>query len=219
MRYCPVCDHRFPAFGDFGVVKRTDALCPGCGALERHRLVWLYFEKHTELFDGRPKKMLHVAPEECFESRLRERLGEGYVTADLDDANAMVRLDLMDIDFPDDTFDVIYCSHVLEHVADDRRAIRELHRVLAPGGWAIVQIPILGETTIEDPTVNDPRERLRLFGQEDHVRLYGRDAVERLREAGFDVVTISADEIVSADEAEVMGLTESAGFIFFCTKR
>jgi len=133
-RFCPVCGRKSRRFAAYGVVPREDAKCMNCGALERHRFVWLFFERMTDLFDGGPKKVLHIAPEHAFKA-LKKRLGDGYLTADLNNPRAMVRMDITDIQFPSDTFDVIYCSHVLEHVPDNRRAIRELYRVLKPKGW------------------------------------------------------------------------------------
>jgi SAM-dependent methyltransferase len=145
-----------------------------CNSLERHRLVWLYFEKMTDLFDGAPKTMLHVAPEPMIQGLLKERLASGYLTADLFSPAAMVKMDITDIQYGDDTFDVIYCSHVLEHVPDDRRAMREFRRVLKPHGWAVLLVPIVISRTFEDPSITDPAERAKLFGQHDHVRIWPR---------------------------------------------
>jgi SAM-dependent methyltransferase len=217
-RFCPVCGRSSRRFRSFGVVPREDAQCAHCGALERHRLLWLYVSMRTDLFDGRPKKVLHVAPEPCFEPRFRQRLGSGYVTADLFDATAMVRMDITDIHYPDQHFDVIYCSHVLEHVQDDRRAMREFHRVLRNSGWAILLVPITAGKTLEDPSITEPEERLRVFGQEDHVRRYGPDYAGRLRDAGFRVEVTRAGDLVRNDEILRMGLTPVSGEIYFCTK-
>lgn len=217
-RWCPLCQTSSRRFREFGVVPRPDALCPRCKSLERHRLLWLYLERRTDLFDGRVKKVLHVAPELSLERRLRKRLGGGYLTADLTQRRAMVAMDIENIHLPDATFDVILCSHVLEHVNDDRRAMREFFRVLKPGGWAILLVPITADATFEDPTVTDPAERLRLFGQDDHVRRYGPDYVDRLRQAGFAVATTRVADLVPPDDAERMGLTPAAGDIFHCTR-
>lgn len=162
--------------------------------------------------------MLHVAPEPCLEPRLRERLGEGYLTADLHDPDAMLRIDVTDIDRDDESFDVILCSHVLEHVEDDRVAMRELRRVLRGAGWAILLVPITAGRTREDPTIVDPAERLRAFGQEDHVRRYGPDYADRLREAGFRVDVTRIADLVEEEGAVRMGLTPAAGEIYFCTR-
>jgi SAM-dependent methyltransferase len=129
----------------------------------------------------------------------------------------MVRLDVTALDFRDSTFDVVYCSHVLEHVSDDRRALTEIRRVLKPQGWALPLVPITAAKTFEDPAVEDPAERLRLFGQSDHVRCYGPDYVDRLHEAGFEVTATSPADLVSSEDRIVMGLTDASGLIFCCT--
>jgi SAM-dependent methyltransferase len=218
-RWCPVCGRQARRFRQFKHHPNREAMCVYCGALERHRLFWLYVQAHTDLFDGRPKRVLHVAPEPCFVEQLSQRLGEGYLTADLTDKRAMVQMDITDIQFPDNTFDVIYCSHVLEHVPDDRRAMREFQRVLKPGGWAILLVPITAEQTFEDPSVVEPAERLRLFGQEDHVRRYGPDYVDRLDDAGFDVAEFRVTDLYSDSEIRRMGLAYATGLIHHCTKR
>lgn len=217
-RECPVCSASCRKFLVYGYIPRQDAKCPRCGALEWHRLVWLYFARMTDLFDGRKKKVLHVAPERCFESRLQEALGDNYLTTDLLDPNVMERMDITDIQYPDETFDVIYCSHVLEHVPDDRKAMREFRRVLKKTGWAILLVPITVDKTVEDPSITDPAERLRLFGQEDHVRRYGPDYLSRLREAGLDVKVRLPADVASPDEVLRMGLTPPSGEIYYCRR-
>jgi SAM-dependent methyltransferase len=178
----------------------------------------MYFQQKTELFRGHSKRMLHVAPENCFEPRLKRRLGANYLTADLH-KEAMIQMDIANIQFPDQSFDVVYCSHVLEHVPDDRKAMREFYRVLKNDGWAILLVPITAEKTFEDPSVDKPEDRLRLFGQSDHVRRYGRDYVDRLREAGFHVNVADVSDLFGEREAIRMGLTDASGEIYFCTKK
>ena len=218
-RYCPVCRMPIKKFVEFGIVqKREDAKCIRCGALERHRLVWLYFKRMTDLFDGCPKNMLHVAPERAFENLLKCHLSSGYLTADLHNSRAMIRMDITNIGYADETFDVIYCSHVLEHVPDDRRAIRELHRVLKSNGWAVLLVPITADRTFEDPSITDPTDRLRLFGHKGHLRRYGPDFVERLKEAGFKVKVTAASDFLAEEEIVRMGITDAAGEIYCCTK-
>ena len=217
-RRCPVCGWPARRFRPFRHHPNPEAACALCRSLERHRFFWAYARSRTDLFDGRPKRMLHVAPEECLAGRLQERIGRGYLSADTMDGRAMVRMDVTAIDHPDETFDVIYCSHVLEHVADDRKAMRELHRVLERTGWAVLLVPVLVERTIEDPSVVDPAARLRLYGQEDHVRLYGRDYVDRLKEAGFDVEQIDVPDVFTEREAQRMGIAKDAGSIHLCRR-
>ena len=195
--YCPLC-HRYAAdFRTYGLVPRRDAQCPSCGALERHRLVWLFFQRRTELFDGQPKRLLHFAPERAISSHLKAIDNLDYVTADLFDPNVSIRIDITNMpSVPDASFDFLYCSHVLEHVADDRKAIQECVRVLKPEGRAVFMVPITAEVTYEDPSITDPRERERLFGQHDHVRRYGPDFLGRLESGGFDVQVFSANDVV-----------------------
>lgn len=217
-RFCPVCDKSSRRFRHFGLLKREDAQCVHCQALERHRFLWLYILRNTDLFNSTPKKMLHVAPESCFESRLKKRLGDNYITADLYNPGAMVNMDITNIAYPDESFDVIYCSHVLEHVQDDKRAMREFYRVLKNDGWAILLVPITSEKTFEDPSIVVPSERIKYFGKEDHVRNYGLDYVDRLREAGFSVEVSKVNDLVQSHEAIRMGLSRDSGEIYYCTK-
>jgi SAM-dependent methyltransferase len=217
-RYCPVCGRSSRRFRGAGIPVREDAQCVHCGSLERHRLLWKFINDRTDLFNGSPKRVLHIAPETCFASRFRERLGESYVTADLLNPRAMVKMDITDIHFPDQSFDVIYCSHVLEHVPDDRKAMREFHRVLKNKGWAILLVPITASVTFEDPTIVDPEEREKAFGQSDHVRKYGPDYVDRLRAAGFTVQVTTAGDMVPHHDAVRMALSAASGEIYFCTK-
>jgi ubiquinone/menaquinone biosynthesis C-methylase UbiE len=212
-------------FSDCGILARArgrareDALCVNCGSLERHRLTWLYFDRMTDLFDGRTKRMLHIAPEQSFEGRLKKQLGLGYITADICPGRATVQMDIIDIQFPNEIFDVIYCSHVLEHVSDDKRAICELYRVLKSSGWAILAVPILLDKTFENPMITSPEERQKLFGQYDHVRIYGLDFLERLKEAGFNVKVTEATDFLKKEEIIRMGITQAAGSIYYCTKK
>jgi hypothetical protein len=217
-RFCPVCGKSSRRFRPFGIVPRKDAQCVHCGALERHRLLWLFVSTRTNLFDGTARKVLHVAPETCLEARFKQHFGDNYLTADLFNGRAMVKMDITNIEYPDQSFDVIYCSHVLEHVQDDRTAMREFCRVLKSNGWAILLVPIIAKKTFEDPSIVEPEERLKAFGQADHVRRYGPDYVDRLREAGFSVQVTKVNDLVQNDEAIRMGLTPAAGEIYYCTK-
>jgi SAM-dependent methyltransferase len=217
-RFCPVCGKSSRKFRAFGDIPRKDALCVHCCSLERHRFVWLYFMTMTNLFEGRNKLLLHIAPEACFEKRLKKLLGDNYITADLLDHRAMMKMDITDMQFPDRYFDVIYCSHVLEHVQDDKKAIREMYRVLKKDGWAIILVPVTTDKTLEDPAIIDPSERRKLFGQADHVRRYGPDFVERLKEGGFQVTVTYVSDLLGQDKAIRMGLTTASGEIFYCTK-
>jgi len=186
--------------------------------LERHRFVWYFFKEKTNLFKKENIKILHVAPEKPFENQLKELVGKSYITADLFNPDAMVKMDITNIQYPDESFNVIYCGHVLEHVPDDKKAMSELLRVLKKDGWAVLMVPVNSDKTIEDPTLNNPKERLRLFGQEDHVRSYGPDFKDRLENTGFKVKVITPRDILTDEEIIRMGITKGAGDIFYCTK-
>lgn len=185
---CPVCGGHFRKFLPYGYGKAMDnRLCPKCLSLERHRLLWLYLKEKTDFFTA-PLKVLHFAPEQPFLKRFRALKNLDYTTADLDSPIADLHLDVTAIDQPSDTYDVVICNHVLEHVSDANKAFAEIKRILKPGGWAILLVPINPDVdTFEDPSVTDPKERERLFGQYDHVRQFGRDYAEVLRKAGFKV--------------------------------
>jgi len=191
--YCPCCGSRVKRFlpyplGKPGRTPRLNARCPVCGALERHRLIVQYLRDRTNLWTAPNMRLLHVAPESHLTRMFRAAAHVQYVSIDLSKARRpRLRANLEQLAFRDATFDAIYCSHVLEHVPDDRQAMRELHRVLKPGGWAILQVPIIRETTYEDPTITSEVARLAAYGQHDHVRAYGRDYANRLAEAGFTV--------------------------------
>jgi SAM-dependent methyltransferase len=204
LRYrCPICGGRWRSL--LPVANRERAECPRCGSYERHRLLWLYLSRGA-LLSG-VKLMLHVAPEPCLERRLSTIRELDYVSGDLEPRPGQLRLDVTALPFEDRHFDAIICSHVLEHVPDDRRALSELSRVLRPDGWAILLVPILRETTIEDPNETDPAERLRRFGQRDHVRVYGDDFYDRLRDAGFGVTVERPVLDMPPAERERYGLT------------
>jgi len=184
-------------------------------------MLWEFLRQSTDLYDGRHKHMLHVAPETQFEKLFSKVIGDGYITADLFDPRAKVKMDVTVIPFPADCFDVILCSHVLEHVPDDRKAMRELVRVLKPEGWAAILVPCFPERgkTFEDFSVTEPAERLKLFGQADHVRIYGSDFVSRLEESGFHVHVVYPPEFLSPEEIIRFNITRNSGEIFLCTKR
>jgi SAM-dependent methyltransferase len=195
---CPLCGARFRSFApelwDGARWHGSRSRCPGCGSLARHRFLWLHLTS-AGLLDGAPS-VLHLAPEAVVAQGLRDAAGQ-YVSADLEPGRADVAADLTALPFGDESFDLIVCSHVLEHVPDDRAAMRELHRVLRPGGVALVQTPVNYEQTgtYEDPGVLDPSERQRHFSQFDHVRVYGPDLRERLEAAGFTVAVVDAGEL------------------------
>ncbi len=217
-RYCPICRSSVKFFLPHGHLPRPDAECPVCASLERHRLVWMFFKNCSDLFDGRLKRLLHIAPEYIFAINFKKVKSIRYVSADLRARDAMMRMDITALPFHDSVFDVVYCSHVLEHVADDCKAMREVYRVLNRCGWAVLQVPITAKKTIEDPSVSDPDERLRLFGHPDHVRRYGPDYVQRLADSGFQVNRYATQDIVARRSSVKMGIRSRSG-IFYCRKQ
>jgi len=218
-RFCPVCEHSSSRFLACGVIPRKDAVCPFCNSKERHRLAWVYMEKNTNLFSSNYKTVLHIAPEKCFIKRLEKRIYGNYITADLVDPKTMVKMNIMDIAYKDESFDIIICSHVLEHVDDDRKAMREFYRTLKSGGWALLLVPITAEITFEDSSITSAEGRLAAFGQSDHARRYGPDYIMRLRKAGFSVEMKTIEDLHSTEEIVKMGMTNAdAGEIYFCTK-
>jgi SAM-dependent methyltransferase len=202
---CPICGgqfRRFLAFGD-----RSGAVCPRCGSFERHRLTWLYLRARTDVFTA-PHCLLHIAPEPATARRLARMSNLSYLSADLNSPVAMVRMDITDIPKPEGSFDVILCSHVLDDVSDDRAAMRELRRVLRPGGFAILQSPVdrnLAHTVEEED-----------FGQES-LRRYGRDYADRLAEAGFDVIVDHFVQELELEKVARHGLNPEE-VVYLCRK-
>ena len=191
-RLCPICGHE-GLFTAYGQPPRFDARCPRCGALERHRLFKLWMDREAPFAKGHA--VLHFAPERQLAPLVRAAVGR-YETADLSEKREVThRVDICGTGLPGASFDRIVCNHVLEHV-DDRRALAEIFRLLAPGGLAVLSTPIVEgwATTHEDAAVTSPQERLVQFGQSDHLRLYGRDLRDRIRGAGFALAEITARE-------------------------
>jgi SAM-dependent methyltransferase len=195
---CPICGHRFDRFKDDW--NRANVLCWRCGSHERHRAQWMVLTGPRGLLRS-ARSLLHFAPEWALRRELRRVPGLRYVTADLSGEGVDLRLDLTALDLPDAAFDAVLCSHVLEHIEDDRAAMRELARVTAPGGWCLVMVPLdpSRSETYEDPAITSPEEREHAFWQHDHVRLYAADVGDRLRDAGFEVERIRPDVELGSD--------------------
>lgn len=185
----PIDGSGFRKFLPYGYEnQRENVLSPSTLSLERHRLLWLYLKNETEFFNKK-LKVLHFAPEQAFYKRFRNLPNLDYTTTDLNSPLADVKADICDLPFEDEKFDFILCNHVLEHIPDDKKAMQELYRILKPGGTAILQIPqeLDREVTFQDDSITDPKERAKIFGQYDHVRVYGRDYFDKLRAVGFKV--------------------------------
>jgi SAM-dependent methyltransferase len=211
---CPVCGCRFRRFMDDW--NRPNAICWRCGSHERHRALWLLFERRPELLAA-AHALLHFSPEWGLRQRFKRAPQLRYVTADLYEPDVDLRLDITALALPDGSFDAVLCSHVLEHIPDDRAAMRELRRVTADGGWCVVMVPLdLGRThTYEDPSIATPEERERAYWQHDHVRLYAADIAERLAAAGFAVERVAPAEAFGAELIERCRLLE-ADYIWLC---
>lgn len=201
------------------LVRRSETgYCPRCNAKARHRRVWLYLERHTDLL-SRDVRFLEVAPWWALARRLRRLPNVMYVGMDIERSLAQVTVlgDAARIPLESEALDAAICIHVLEHVPDDRAAMAELFRVLKPGGWILISVPLrLGRETVEDPSITDPDERLRLFGERSHVRFYGSDILDRLTEAGFELELDLASEI-PWHERQRYGLRDDEN-IFHCRK-
>ncbi len=186
----PIDGRSFKMFLPYGYgTQRNNVLSPSTLSLERHRLLWLYLQNETDFFTAK-KKVLHFAPEQAFYKLFRNQKNLDYTTTDLLSPLADVKADICNLPFADNQYDVILCNHVLEHIPDDTKAMQELFRVLKPSGMAILQIPqdLNRATTFADDSIVDQKERAKIFGQYDHVRIYGRDYFDKLRSIGFQVV-------------------------------
>ena len=218
--HCPVCDSRVSRFLPYGLPARDHAMCPVCESMERHRLYWLYYARCTDLLDvnAGTRRFLHVAPEMGLETRLQRMSSLRYVTADFSSPYVDLRVDLCHLPLRPGCVDLIHCSHVLEHVPDDCGAMTELFAALRPGGWGLIQAPIWTDgPSWEDASITDPAERERVFGQQDHVRIYGPDYPDRLREAGFVVDEIQAGGFLDAGELERYAIAADEE-VYRCTR-
>ena len=198
----PIDGSSYRKFLPYGYkVSRPNALCPGTLSLERHRLLWLYLQRKTTLLENK-LKVLHIAPEQVFYSRFKRFNHWDYTTTDLYSPLADVKADICDLPFIDGTFDLILCNHVLEHIPDDLKAMEELYRVLKKGGTLIAQVPLEAErsVTFEDNSITDKAKRTEIFGQYDHVRIYGKDYYQRLESVGFKTEGVDFLKELSTEE-------------------
>ncbi len=198
----PIDGKSFKTFLPYGYgQQRNNVLSPSTLSLERHRLLWLYLQNETDFFTAE-RKVLHFAPEQAFYKRFRNMRNLNYVTTDLNSPLADVKADICNLPFKDNEFDIILCNHVLEHIPDDIKAMQELYRVMKVGGTGIFQIPqdLSRVKTFEDNSITDQKERAKIFGQYDHVRIYGRDYFEKLRSIGFKVEEIDYTSKMTEDD-------------------
>lgn len=204
----PIDGKSFRKFLPYGYEdQRENVLSPSTLSLERHRLLWLYLKNETGLF-SKKIKLLHFAPEQAFYNRFKKLKNLGYTTTDLNSPLADVKADICNLPFENNSFDFILCNHVLEHIPDDTKAMQELYRILKPGGTAILQIPqdLSRATTFEDNTITSRKERAKIFGQYDHVRVYGRDYFDKLRSIGFNVEEVDYTKTLTPLEVDTYRL-------------
>jgi SAM-dependent methyltransferase len=215
-RYCPICGWTGHSFlrRSFPEKPAAASICPQCRSSERHRFAYLALR---ERLPALAHAVMHVAPEPCVEPWLRSVAAE-YTSVDLNSPKAMVNMSITALEFDDGRFTLIWCSHVLEHVEDDAAAMAEFHRVLRPGGMAVIMVPVYGETTYENPAITDPRDRLKHFKQEDHVRLYGLDVLARLERTGFAVEVIRPGDLPLAERERCALEYPSTNEIFLCLR-
>ncbi|OMP32670.1 class I SAM-dependent methyltransferase [Mangrovimonas sp. DI 80] len=206
----PIDGKSFKTFLPYGYGnQRSNVLSPSTLSLERHRLLWLYLKNETDFFTGQ-HKVLHFAPEQAFYKRFRAMDNLDYTTTDLNSPLADVKADICNLPFENDSFDIILCNHVLEHIPDDTKAMQELYRILKPGGFGVFQIPqdLNREVTFEDDSITDKKERAKIFGQYDHVRVYGRDYFDKLRSIGFSVEEVDYTASLSENDIETYCLAK-----------
>lgn len=217
--FCPLCEHDFDKFLDYN--HRENAKCPKCESLERQRLLWIFLKNNKSIFNKEQIRLLHFAPESCLQNKFSSMKNIVYIPVDLDPKKYqnkktdVLKMDITDIKLPNNLIDLIVCIHVLEHIVDDRKAMAELFRVLKPNGVALLMIPLRKsfDKTYEDPTIISPEDRLKHFGQKDHVRIYGNDFITRLEETGF-VVNVQSEKQLGSCCVQ----SNAIGDIFCCTK-
>lgn len=207
----PIDGKSYRKFLPYGYGKqRENALSPGTLSLERHRQMWLYLKNETDFFK-KNLKVLHIAPEQEFLRRFKKMKNLDYISADLYSPIVDVKADVLNLPFENESFDVVICNHVLEHIVDDRKAMSELYRVMRHGGWGILQVPMKNslKKTYEDFSITDPKERQKHFGQYDHVRWYGMDYFDRLKSVGFEADANFYSKKYSKEEIRKFGLNEN----------
>lgn len=215
--YCNMCENKIFLWKHIGEdneifhhkdivgASRRRGGCPICGSSDRERYVYHVLNNYTDFFSTTHHQVLHFAPEVMLSKKLRAH-GDGYISADITPGKADIVSDITHIQFCDARFDYIICNHVMEHISDERKAFSELRRCLRPGGTLVLTVPICWEQqTVEYSHVNTDEERIKYYGQKDHVRLYGNDIVERIEAYGFDVSLYQCERILDRNESIKMG--------------
>ncbi len=229
---CPVCRSQIrllkPLGFDFPVIKEKqivggglrNAMCPVCRSSDRVRLLYLFLRNNTEIFT-KQTRLLHIAPEKPLEEIFQKHKNIIYLTADLVPENVMQQMDITNIQYSENNFDAIICNHVLEHIPDDLKAMKELFRILKAGSWAILQVPYskILEKTFENPSITSPEDREQIFGQKDHVRIYGKDYTEKLRQAGFKVQEYKWTEDRDLNNSSNKLALNEDEVVFYCQKK
>ena len=211
---CPVCEGEFKSY-----VGGETGYCPGCQTRDRCRLMWLFLRDQRPELLGCSKAILQIAPDPGLEHLFRGMRGIRYLSGDLHEPEALVQLDLTNLDLPDMCFDLVICIHVLAHISNDRKAMREIRRVLRPGGIALIMTPLASdrEETYEDPCIIGSDARDKAYGEWDFVRTYGLDLEDRLKEADFDVEELFPAESLSDDRRKLHGVWNDR--VFVCARK
>ena len=220
-RYCPICNRSFRKFRKAGRApnKRPNAVCPACSSRERDRLVFLFLQSLQDGGFDLHTRLLHVAPEPCLRTRFTELAKGGYLSADIYRKDVDEQFDVMSIPYPDRSFSAVFCSHVLQDVTDDEKAIAEFFRILKPGGWAILNVPLSTDITIDHKKKwNGTRSKYNKRPDE-YLRSYGPDFAVRFARAGFDVRVIHREEVASSKDFSSLGIEgPGAGEIYYGIK-
>lgn len=215
--HCPVCGGNFRKFLPYGNQGADNRLCPKCLSLERHRMLWLFFKDKTDFFE-KNRNVLHIAPEQTFLKKFRNMKNLNYTTADLESPIADIKLDVTDMPLDDNSYDMVMCNHVMEHIIDEKKAASEIYRVLKSGGFAILQVPLDAsrDETYQDNSITDPKEREKVYGQYDHVRLYGLDYPYRIiKHAPFDVEIVDLIAEMPKEQIEKYRLDKTEKIYLF----
>lgn len=228
--YCPFCDGNFKEFfpagknnpvleSVVGARYRKNARCPRCSSLDRHRLLWYFLKREILPSINRKIKLLHIAPELHLKKLLCESNNIEYLSADINPKAGMIKMDITAINYYDNYFDAIVCNHVFEHILDDKKAMKEIYRILHPNGWAILQVPldVKREKTFEDANIRTMQDRERIYGIKSHVRIYGLDYKKRLEESGFNVKQVKYSKQLDKSLIDKLSI-EPEEDIFLCMK-